>query len=842
MFKKDKPTEKADKKEKKDKKDKEGKDKDKKKGTNSSASASEEEPSPNLPSKPETSIPKTTPVQANVEPKVIETKPTAVTPIKEDIKKIEEENKKKEEEEKLKKVEEDKKKEEKKKREAKDSSEKKKTTPSTTPVSTSEVKSGENVDAEIHSLESAKLDPTETSKTYKENYNLLPQEVYISYDKLQNFARDLNTQISVPEFVVIGKRSHGKSSIIESFFGEQINFVGPNGATKRPFYLNLINNLSCEIPRCTIKRDPSNKEFDHDIEVKLSEVSSEVAKRNKSVSEEPIILQYEFKNVCNMTIIDTPGLLDGDETDYSKEDRENLILNLCKQNHRMIICVEACRDWPKMEMMNLVKKFDPELSRTTFVYTKFQAHLQTFTSTREVNKFLSGTLPDVKTFFVSVPSDGVRSRFPESDKFQEKIFQSYKRDLNGLEQLQFDKRYENNIGTLNLRKYLLNLTWKSYQESIPRILKHLRAKKSETEYAIIETEKEFNSLDSTKLRSLASNYVVNFLQIIERLIAGTSEGNPMVNGQSLEEEKNGHGDGDWVDLYNRVIRFEPEEWSIPYWDNKLYGGQQFERLLSEYKAVSEHTEISEVTADDVATAAGINKLNNIPNYMWAASDLAQQKSQDAFFPLIEQLTSRAIYIMKRLTDIAEKILDSRKKKWSGQPSVEDIDRYPYFTYHVKDLYYKFVDATAKTCKEKCLDEFYSTRTILWDFTEYVADKNMPLERNDHDETKSAVSELSKELFNSIRDRITKNVLLKFYNFFLVPMQNELWNEIQGKVNSLIDGSLEQIFEVSSTKEKLKNKIVSLQEELDKGIEQDKLFMEYANSFSHPLLILDRKSK
>jgi len=407
-----------------------------------------------------------------------------------------------------------------------------------------------------------------------------------------------------------------------------------------------------------------------------------------------------------------------------------------------------------------------------------------------------------------------------------------------LEQLQFDKRYEGNIGVFSLRRYLLNLTWKNYQESIPRILKQLRAKRVETEKQITEAEQELKSFDSSKLRAIASNYVVNFLQIVERLIAGTSEGNPIVNGQSLEEEKSTHGDGDWVDLYNRVIRFEPEEWSIPYWDNKLYGGQQFERLLSEYKAVAEHTEISEVTMDDVATAAGINKLNNIPNYMWAASDLAAQKSQDAFVPLIEQLTSRAVYIMKRLTDIAEKILESRKKKWTGG-NVDDVDRYPYFTYHVKDLYGKFVDSTAKVCKDKCMDEFYSTRTILWDFTEF-ADKNMPVERNDQDDTKIAVVNLATELFNSLRDRITKNVLLKFYNFFLVPMQIELWNEIQGKVNSLADGSLEQIFEVSATKDKLKNKITTLQDDLAKSAEQDKLFMEYANSFSHPLVVLDKK--
>lgn len=87
--------------------------------------------------------------------------------------------------------------------------------------------------------------------------------------------------------------------------------------------------------------------------------------------------------------------------------------------------------------------------------------------------------------------------------------------------------------------------------------------------------------------------------------------------------------GDWVDLYNQPTRFEPEEWKIPYWDNKLYGGQQFERLLAEFKAVAGRTIIPEVcslytsikyaqvTMDDVATAAGISKLNNVPNYAWA---------------------------------------------------------------------------------------------------------------------------------------------------------------------------------------------------------------------------------
>lgn len=72
-------------------------------------------------------------------------------------------------------------------------------------------------------------------------------------------------------------------------------------------------------------------------------------------------------------------------------------------------------------------------------------------------------------------------------------------------------------------------------------MKQLRAKKVQTERKIKEVEKQLQSLDSAKLRAIASNYVVNFLQVIEKLIAGTSEGNPAVNGQTLDEEKNSHG-------------------------------------------------------------------------------------------------------------------------------------------------------------------------------------------------------------------------------------------------------------------------------------------------------------
>ncbi|EFA84098.1 dynamin like protein [Heterostelium album PN500] len=689
-----------------------------------------------------------------------------------------------------------------------------------------------NEEFEIQSLEQMGK-----SNVGQDMFTFFPGEVYGAYDKLQSFSRDLNTSIPQPEIVFVGPRGSGKSSLIESFIGRPLNIVGAMGCSKRALHLQFVNNTECETPKITIKRDGFIKEFDHDVVIPIEQLNDTITRRNTAITEEPIYIMIEAKNTLNLTLIDTPGLVAEGTADQAKIDA--IVNSILRPTHRLIVAVEACGDWSNMTMLSFVKRVDPELSRSTFVFTKFFNIIQDFNSTRSVNRFLAGTMSEIKSFFVTIPNHKIRARFSEPANFQEKLTQAYKRDMNALEQLQYDKRYERNIGVHPFRRYILNITWKYHQDAVPRILKHLRSKRQSAESSLSDLQKQSASLDSTMLRAVASNYTVTFLQITEKLLAGTSEGNPSVNGQTLDEEKQQQGDGgDWVDLYNRPIKFDAEEWGIPYWNSKLYGGQQFERLMGEFKAVCDNTKITEVTLDDVATASGINKLNNIPNYAWAACDLAQQKSQDALVPLIEQLCERAVYIMKRLADVTDKVIDSRKKNRVTSTAIrafdiENIDQYPYFTHHVKDLFYKFIEHSAKVCKEKCMDEFYSTRTIYWELTEHP-DQSLPFLRTDHQDTKSTVELLTTQLFDTIRKRITKNVLLKFYNFFLVPMQTDLWTEIQGKITCLANESLEQIFEVNATKEQLKEDEKKQQSILEKYTQNDDLFLKAASQFNHPL--------
>ena len=120
--------------------------------------------------------------------------------------------------------------------------------------------------------------------------------------------------------------------------------------TQRPIFINLINNLDCEEPRITIKRDNEFPDFGGDVEVPLAKVPDEIEKRNKSTSE-PIYVRYEYKYCWNMLLIDTPGLKQPGEE--GEEERENLVLELAKPQERTLVFVEDAKDWSEVQVEGL---------------------------------------------------------------------------------------------------------------------------------------------------------------------------------------------------------------------------------------------------------------------------------------------------------------------------------------------------------------------------------------------------------------------------------------------------------------------------------------------------------
>jgi len=272
---------------------------------------------------------------------------------------------------------------------------------------------------------------------------------------------------------------------------------------------------------------------------------------------------------------------------------------------------------------------------------------------------------------------------------------------------------------IQFKKHILELTWSKYQSNIPELLKRLRAFRKKSEDSLRHISSQITSLDSNKLRGNAARYVMQFLRNIEKLLVGTLEGNPAINGQTTEEEKSQDETGDWKNFEATPIKFDPIQWKIPHATSKLYGGQQFERLLAEFKVVTEHIQIDSLTADEIATAAGPQRLTNASICSWAASDICQRHVRKALLPLLDQLFKRASYIMKRLVNVVESMMESgrRSKRRAGRQEPQDeLENYPFFTHAVKDFYFKFIEETAASCKKNVLMSSFQQELFIGNLT------------------------------------------------------------------------------------------------------------------------------
>jgi len=683
----------------------------------------------------------------------------------------------------------------------------------------------------------------ENELSYRQLYNLFPEKFYTSYFKLLNYSREFSSQFPLPEFVIVGPQGNGKSSLLEALIGFPLNWVSFGAATRRPIFLKLINSPECATPKVILERDSVLVEFGEEKVVSVDQLGSELEKRNRVFSDEGIFVRFEWREVMNFTIIDAPGFVSRDKGDVTKAKLESIVLDLMRPPHRHIICCEDTKDWASVNMVELIKK-DPEFKpRTTFVYTKFYSFTTTFASRKEVNRYLANMCPPghQHIFFITLLSPNIRPKPSDTDQYRKIVWQLQRRDISLLEGFQYDlNKFSKHIGLHNLRKHILQLAIRTFEEGVPKIVHDLRNKRSKLENELLVNTQQIERLNSLRFREIASKYTIDFLRTVDQLITGSSVGNPAIHGQTLEQEKDkvfasGYKHSNWVNFYGIPIEFNPATSGIAFHDSKLYGGQQFERLLHEFKAVAEQQEFQELTVDDIITAAG----SRAENYEWAASDLARKRSQEALVPLINQACDRAIFIMSRLADISENILEYARRKDTNRlrahtrnlNNVFDIEQYIYFTHYVKDLYQKFVNQTAEICRKKCMDEFHHTNAVYWEFTKHEG-IHIDLTSKQRDPQK-AVKELSVKMFKELQTRIIKNVILKLYGFFLYPLQSDLWQTVQNDVNSLNDLELEKKFEVHDIVQKMKEFSTYLRKEITKCTELEVDLLQSSDQFSHP---------
>uniref|UniRef100_A0A4W6F9J8 Dynamin-1-like protein n=1 Tax=Lates calcarifer TaxID=8187 RepID=A0A4W6F9J8_LATCA len=202
-------------------------------------------------------------------------------------------------------------------------------------------------------------------------------------NKLQDVFNTVGADIiQLPQIVVVGTQSSGKSSVLESLVGRDILPRGTGIVTRRPLILQLccfvnyphyvLFSFSHDIVTVahTNAIYTDFEEIRHEIEAETERISG----NNKGISDEPIHLKIFSPHVVNLTLVDLPGITKvpvGDQPkDIEIQIRELIVKYISNPNSIILAVTAANTDMATSEALKVAREVDPDGRRTLAVVTK----------------------------------------------------------------------------------------------------------------------------------------------------------------------------------------------------------------------------------------------------------------------------------------------------------------------------------------------------------------------------------------------------------------------------------------------------------------------------------------
>lgn len=221
-------------------------------------------------------------------------------------------------------------------------------------------------------------------------------------NKLQEVFNTVGADIiQLPQIVVVGTQSSGKSSVLESLVGRDLLPRGTGIVTRRPLVLQLVNISPEELRKASGDDDETaawknygqpykgidaeewgkflhtkNKIYTEFSEIRqeIENETERVSGANKGISDEPIHLRIFSPHVVNLTLVDLPGVTKvpvGDQPRDIELQIKDLILRYIGNPNSIILSVTAANtDMATSESLKIAREADPEGRRTLAVITK----------------------------------------------------------------------------------------------------------------------------------------------------------------------------------------------------------------------------------------------------------------------------------------------------------------------------------------------------------------------------------------------------------------------------------------------------------------------------------------
>nr|WCA47176.1 dynamin-related protein 1 [Phascolosoma esculenta] len=212
-------------------------------------------------------------------------------------------------------------------------------------------------------------------------------------NKLQDVFNTVGSEsVQLPQIIVIGTQSSGKSSVLESLVGRDFLPRGTGIVTRRPLVLQLVyvpaDDKETRLQESGGRGDSIQAEewakFLHtknkiytdfnEIRREIDNETDRLSGSNKGICPDPISLKIFSPRVLNLTLVDLPGLTKvpvGDQPEDIEHQIRDMCLYYISNPNSIILAVTAANtDMATSEALKLAKEVDPDGRRTLAVVTK----------------------------------------------------------------------------------------------------------------------------------------------------------------------------------------------------------------------------------------------------------------------------------------------------------------------------------------------------------------------------------------------------------------------------------------------------------------------------------------
>ena len=295
-----------------------------------------------------------------------------------------------------------------------------------------------------------------------------------------------NSTFSIPQLVVVGTQSSGKSSLLNSIIGLDILPTGTNMVTRTPLSLQLINSPKNIAELGYYHNNVFKKTSTIDLKdtKNLVQVSDEIenitvtlAGSKKNISGRSIIMKVYYSSVPNLHLIDLPGLTmvactdQGQPKDIKTQIR-SLVTSYIKKPKTIILAVIQARTDVEADLgLDLIKEYDPSGSRTIGVLTK----VDLMNTNNDISDYLKNNISsDLKLrygyFAIRNKGSSEADSIPQILEGERVYFDQHPIYS------KLEPRYKSQLGIGNLSNYISGVLLEHITNSLPSLVDDINSR------------------------------------------------------------------------------------------------------------------------------------------------------------------------------------------------------------------------------------------------------------------------------------------------------------------------------------------------------------------------------